>query len=383
MPDGVVEWYDANAGEGRIVRRGHRYTVLEGELDPHGRHPGARVHFDVDRSRGDVAVNVTSIPGRGSGRHRRRTGNLSGRRSPDQPVGPSSAAEPPLLAAGLGHRPLQLGELWAALVAAGDIENLTRLYAPHAVVRDAGVATVGPAAIGRFWERSELLGRRPESVAMTADGRISVRWAPSTETVFTVSSAGDVTDLEWNTAVDEIGAVLDRTDADILHATIRLERVGDPARERGAIASAMVDLDGVPVRARGEAADMDEAIHRLAARLRDRLRHLADRRLAVRHRGAEHVPGEWRHGDRPTERARFFERPVDEREIVRRTTFAPAEATVEEAIFDLESLDHEFHLFTDLATGHDAVVRRGEDGGFVVDDHDACASQGETRPITP
>ncbi|MGA1556787.1 MAG: nuclear transport factor 2 family protein, partial [Ilumatobacteraceae bacterium] len=184
MPDGVVEWYDANAGEGRIVRRGHRYTVLEGELDPHGRHPGARVHFDVDRSRGDVAVNVTSIPGRGSGRHRRRTGNLSRRRSPDQPVGSSSAAEPPLLAAGLGHRPLQLGELWAALVAAGDIENLTRLYAPHAVVRDAGVATVGPAAIGRFWERSELLGRRPESVAMTADGRISVRWAPSTETVF-------------------------------------------------------------------------------------------------------------------------------------------------------------------------------------------------------
>ncbi|MEY2959415.1 MAG: hypothetical protein RLZZ01_1983, partial [Actinomycetota bacterium] len=401
MPDGVVEWYDPNAGEGRIVRRGHRYTVVEDQIDPHGRHPGARVHFDVDRSLGDVALNVTTIPGRGSGRHHRRVGDRSGRRSVDQTVGPSSATEPPLLAGRLGNRPLRLGELWAALAAAGDVENLTRLYAPHAVVRHADTVTVGPSAIGRLFERSELLGRRPDSVSVGDDGRIAVTWSPSSvtlisiahgeiedqwigetrtiatpgaadETEFVVSSSGDVSDDEWNAAVDEVGAVLDRTDARVLHASLRLERAGDPARDRGAIASAMIDLDGTPIRARGDGADLTEAVHRLTARLRDRMRHIDDRRLSARHRGAEHSPGEWRHGDRPTPRQPFFDRPPDEREVVRHKTFAPSESTVEEAIFDLESLDHEFHLFADLSTGDDAVVRRGSDGAYLVDALDSA-----------
>lgn len=41
-------------------------------------------------------------------------------------------------------------------------------------------------------------------------------------------------------------------------------------------------------------------------------------------------------------------------------------ATLDEAVFDLEAIDHEFLLFEDLATGSDAVVSRVEGGSYAV-----------------
>ncbi len=37
---------------------------------------------------------------------------------------------------------------------------------------------------------------------------------------------------------------------------------------------------------------------------------------------------------------------------------------MDEAIFDLESMDHDFFLFTDVATGKDALVHRLEGGAY-------------------
>ena len=183
----------------------------------------------------------------------------------------------------------------------------------------------------------------------------------SDETQIVVSSDGRVGAHEWNHAIDQVQRVVDRIGDPVRGATVRLTRAGDPARERRCTATATIDIDGRPVRSRAEAAEMRDAVDRLVDRLRDRLQHLDELRLALRNRGAEHPPSEWRHGDRPEPRPEYHPRPVDEREVVRRKSFSTPESTLDEAIFDMESLDHDFFLFSDLATGQDAVVWR--DGG--------------------
>ncbi len=77
--------------------------------------------------------------------------------------------------------------------------------------------------------------------------------------------------------------------------------------------------------------------------------------MHLRHR---ENPGEWRHGDAMTERPGFFARPEEEREILRRKTFGVDALTPEEAALELEQLDHDFYLFTNLATGEDNVLCR-------------------------
>lgn len=182
------------------------------------------------------------------------------------------------------------------------------------------------------------------------------------ETSLIVSSSGVVGPTEWNYAIDKIGKVLDTLGEPVFHASVRLDRSADPSRERGARARVTVDLRGEPLRARVAATTMTEAIDLLEQRLRDQLHHRSEMRQALRKRGPASTPGQWRHGDATSERPPYFPRPVEEREIVRRKTYAPVDSTVDEAVFDMESMDLDFFLFTDGATGRDAVVWCDGDG---------------------
>ena len=78
---------------------------------------------------------------------------------------------------------------------------------------------------------------------------------------------------------------------------------------------------------------MLEAVDDLEDRLRRQLVHLEDR-TRTRHRwtavATEH---EWRHGDLSRRRKAYARRPVDNRELVRRKTFASAPMTVDEAAY--------------------------------------------------
>lgn len=79
MPDGIVQWLDAAAGEAAVVRAGRVYRAEARELEPVARHPGARVHFDIHRARGvdrSTGGCVTVVPAAGHS-HRERE-----RRSP-------------------------------------------------------------------------------------------------------------------------------------------------------------------------------------------------------------------------------------------------------------------------------------------------------------
>jgi hypothetical protein len=73
-------------------------------------------------------------------------------------------------------------------------------------------------------------------------------------------------------------------------------------------------------------------------------------------------PGEWRHDSVPAQRLPYFPRPIDERGVVRHKSYGLARMTPDEAAADMELLDYDFHLFTELSTSQDSVVYRADDG---------------------
>ncbi len=397
MPDGVVQWFDPATGEGRIVHAGRRFAVRGEDMDSTARLPGARVHFDVARGPADTAVNVVLRAGTRAVEHHRRFGTLSGARTADTAGGAASMTKLTSLGRDLERYPMRVAELWSSSLAAADIENMMRLYAPNASLLADGEVMVGPVRIRRYWASSRLLGADRPKAAGDRDGTVMLVWDPDPhgsmigsrmciahgeiaeqwlgnmaelalprrgdeETQLVLSASRNVSHKEWNYAIDKIGKVVESLDDPVLFASVRLERSADPARERGATARVNLDLDGEPVRAHVAADQMEEAIDLLEARLRDRVRHLIERRQALRRRGPVSVPGSWRHGNAATPGSPYFPRPADDRQIVRHKTYTTAEATVDEAVFDMESMDYDFFLFTDLATGQDAIVWRESTG---------------------
>lgn len=177
-----------------------------------------------------------------------------------------------------------------------------------------------------------------------------------------VSTQGEVSADERAYAEEKLVHIAKLAPGPVLHAQLRLALEPDPARERPAIVKGTLDVDGRAVRAHVAAPTMHEAIDAFEARMRDRLTHVGERPQSrqLRHRDAG--PGEWRHGDAPTARPEFFDRPVDEREIVRRKQLAVGAETADEAVFDMEALDHDWFLFTNVRTNEENVVYRAGDG---------------------
>ncbi len=141
---------------------------------------------------------------------------------------------------------------------------------------------------------------------------------------------------------------------------MRIEEGRDP--DERAIAQATIDVSGSLIRAQVAAPSPDDALHTLAERLDRRIRRLAERRQTAEQRPARTPPGQWRHDDLPDSRPSIYPRPREDREIVRHKTFGPGGITPEEAVFDLDVLDYQFFLFTDVADGTDSVVSETSEG---------------------
>ncbi len=179
-----------------------------------------------------------------------------------------------------------------------------------------------------------------------------------------VQTRGDVPADATGYARLRIAVLARHTHEPILHARVRLTMAGDPAVARPAIAQASLDLDGRLVRAHVAAKTMLEAIDMLHDRLRRRLERMAEHWEA--RRGGLPVTGdhEWRHGDEPSRRPDYYPRPSAEREIVRHKSFTFAVETAEEAAVEMDTMDYEFHLFTEVETGLDCVIYRGGPTGY-------------------
>jgi ribosome-associated translation inhibitor RaiA len=176
----------------------------------------------------------------------------------------------------------------------------------------------------------------------------------------TVLVHGDVDGAMVEYGRDKLLAAIARTTVPVLAAELRLEHHADPARGRPDHAEMTVDLNGVVVRARRSAATMTEAIDGTEARLRRRVEAVTEGAPSRRLRHRDELS--WHHDDPPTARPPFYPRPPEQREVVRRKTFAMRPESIEEALFDLETLDHDFFLFVHNETNAEAVVYRLGDG---------------------
>lgn len=183
----------------------------------------------------------------------------------------------------------------------------------------------------------------------------------------TIATQGDVPEQAKQYARTKITRLAGFVRDPILWGQVRLTVESNPARDRPAVVEATLAVNGSPVRAQVAARDLDEAIDLVEDRLGRRLKRHEER---LHHGGAERRrtgladEHEWRHGDLPTQRPEWFDRPADERQIVRKKTFALEPMTVDEAAFDLDMLGHDFYLFTALATDADSVIAYDDDQGL-------------------
>jgi ribosome-associated translation inhibitor RaiA len=162
----------------------------------------------------------------------------------------------------------------------------------------------------------------------------------------------------------KVGHVLTHTGRPVLRARVRVTRHGDPARERPIVAQANIDLNGRPVRAQIEAATPREAVDLLADRLAHRLERAARGWEARRGRVFEGEPHEWRHEFPPSPRRSYYPRPPAERQVVRHKTISPLPCSVDEAVTEMDELDHDFHLFVEAVRGIDSLVYRAGPTGL-------------------
>ena len=140
-------------------------------------------------------------------------------------------------------------------------------------------------------------------------------------------------------------------------------------------AQANLDVDGRLVRAHVRAETDHEAIDLLHDRLRHRLQH--DRRRTIGHwedrraqsadRATAQGGGEATSGATATSRPTACptsRRPVEERRIIRHKSYTLSECGIDEAAFDMETLDHDFHLFTEIGSDQDSVLYRSGPTGY-------------------
>jgi hypothetical protein len=293
---------------------------------------------------------------------------------------------------------LEVARAWVRCLETRDLEGAVSLYAPDAELHAPGGSVTGRSRIWAHLEGSPMLGapNHPE-IRGDDEGLVLVAWAPTgRKTVgievrcrmahgriaeqwlgvapsqpraalveggagpvsMAVVTQGDVDQEAVAYAVGRIGMVMSRIADPVLFARLRLTQAGDPARDRPSIAQVTLDIDGDPVRAQVAAHGMREATDLLERRLSDRLAHRAAHGEALRTRGGTPEPGEWRHGDLRAVRPSYFNRTREERRLVRHKTFAVGEVTPDEAAFDMDQLDYDFHLFRDLASGEDALLER-------------------------
>ncbi len=148
----------------------------------------------------------------------------------------------------------------------------------------------------------------------------------------------------------------------ILGARVVLTAEANPRIATPARAEAEIDLQGRSIRARAAAPSMDAAVDDVAERLHRHLRRYVDRLITRQREPAQPGPGEWSHRSWSPPRPPTFLRPVGEREVIRRKSFAYGPMSVGEAADALEDLDHDFFLFCEADTGADAVLYWRDDG---------------------
>lgn len=142
----------------------------------------------------------------------------------------------------------------------------------------------------------------------------------------------------------------------VTEARVRLISSDNPVHPRPARAQVLLNLGGSLVRAQVAGESMSAAIDALRTRLQGQL----DRRADNFAKSATPPGRKDLVGNRPV----FYHRPLAERTLRPPKEYWIAEATIDQAIEEMELLDHDFFLFVETVTGCDAVVSREPDGSY-------------------
>ena len=149
----------------------------------------------------------------------------------------------------------------------------------------------------------------------------------------------------------------------VLFAKVKVNQDDDRSPDQCSVVQATMDVSGVVLRAQAAGATALAALKVVADRMERRVHRLSERRAKADKRRPSTPRGAWRSGDLSTGRPEFYDRPSEERLVVRRKTYSPADRiSVSEALFDLDVLDYRFFLFTDSADDKATIVYEDDEG---------------------
>ncbi|MFW2380178.1 MAG: sigma 54 modulation/S30EA ribosomal C-terminal domain-containing protein [Acidimicrobiales bacterium] len=389
MPDGRVLRIDDEQQCVYIVRRGRTYRAPLSEVETAARVPSARVHFGLRRSHGtETAESVKLRKGSRTNHRHRRFGDLTGATRPGSKIRTTAHDE---FGIDVTTQPFRVVEAWLESMDEQNYDLATSLYLPEAVVHTASGSDTGRRHIRALLEDSgwradlsdvilhgedrNVLVELPEDsdVPPTAfsirRGAIVEHWlgiepdwepvpeAPTVE-IEVVNRTG-VPDGAVTYAEERLHNLVDHISDPVHAARIKLSMSANPTVVVPAVAESTIDLGGEFLRVAASARTLNEAVDQVLGKLRSKVESRRDRH---RHdpTGLPSAEGSWRHGNRPSPVLPYFDRPADEREIVRHKTFAPTDMTIEEAAWDADLMDFDFFLFVELTTGNDCVLERTE-----------------------
>lgn len=154
-------------------------------------------------------------------------------------------------------------------------------------------------------------------------------------------------------AIEKFASLTRLSPLPVFSGHVRITRTTHHDPGKRIIVEANLDVNGRPLRAQVAASSSYEAIDLARDRLRRKLSQLGRHPAKQSGRERSHRPG-------------YAQRAVAEREVLRRKTFEPATASLDEAEFDLEMLDYDFLLFTEERSNLDTVVSRDGQAGYRV-----------------
>lgn len=191
---------------------------------------------------------------------------------------------------------------------------------------------------------------------------------------------GPVPDVARDRAQSMLDQLSDIAPRPIIFGRVKAKVDEERDPDEQAIVQATADVSGRIIRAEASAPTIRQAMGIVESRLERRLTRLAERRQDANKRPPSTPAGQWRSGDLPSQRPDYYDRPTEERRVIRRKTYAPDEdVSVGEALFDLDILDYRFFLFTDEADAKPSIVYEDEEGVALRKIDGSVPPEGEVR----
>lgn len=181
----------------------------------------------------------------------------------------------------------------------------------------------------------------------------------------TVIVDGPVPERMRSLAQQKVSGVTRLSGREVLAAGVTMRELTNRSSPEPSRAEVTLRIPRAIVRAQADGSTpneaLDLAIARIERRIVDQINRWDERSrwtaVAEQHQRVTTPDDAWSRTGGPS---------PDDREVVRRKTFAIAPASIDEAAYDMQALDHDFYLFVDATSGCPAVIYRGSGTGFRV-----------------